>query len=245
MCDITHSFVWHDSIIRVTWLIHTCDITHSCLWHDLRWRENLNTALLVCFHKSNSFLHLAWFIRTCDVTHPYAGHNSFIRVTWLIHTCDMTRSFTRQDSFTCVTWLIYSRHTTTHACMRHVTRRVDKSCLLCMYTHVIQYVLQWLLHIQLLSAPRHQCVLHDNAWASRVCTRVRIIFSKRPKFNYRKRTKEGSVARHDSVIRVTWLMHTCDMTHLFVWHASFICVTRDLSSTIERKSSKDGSVGRI
>jgi len=25
-CDITHSSVWHDSFIRVTWLIHTCDI---------------------------------------------------------------------------------------------------------------------------------------------------------------------------------------------------------------------------
>jgi len=180
-----------------------------------------------------------WPIHTRDTTHSYAWHDSFIRVTWLVHSQDKTHSHAWHDSYIRVT------RRPMHACMRHVTRRVDKSCLLCMYTHVIQYVLQWLLHIQLLSAPRHQCVLHDNAWASRVCTRVRIIFSKRPKFNYRKRTKEGSVARHDSVIRVTWLMHTCDMTHLFVWHASFICVTRDLSSTIERKSSKDGSVGRI
>jgi len=30
---------------------------------------------------------------------------------------------------------------------------------------------------------------------------------------------------HDSCICVTWLMHTCDMTDLYVWHDSFICVT--------------------
>jgi len=23
-CDVTHSYVWHDSFIRVSWLIHTC-----------------------------------------------------------------------------------------------------------------------------------------------------------------------------------------------------------------------------
>jgi len=30
---------------------------------------------------------------------------------------------------------------------------------------------------------------------------------------------------HNSFICVTWLIHMCDMTHLFVWHASIICVT--------------------
>jgi len=30
---------------------------------------------------------------------------------------------------------------------------------------------------------------------------------------------------HDSCIRVTWLIHTCDMTHAYVWHDSCIRVT--------------------
>ena len=34
MCDMTHSYVWHDSFICVTWLIHTCDMTHSYVWHE-------------------------------------------------------------------------------------------------------------------------------------------------------------------------------------------------------------------
>jgi len=28
MCDMTHSYVWHDSLICVTWLIDTCAMTH-------------------------------------------------------------------------------------------------------------------------------------------------------------------------------------------------------------------------
>ena len=48
MCDMTHSYVRHDSFICVichswqwqgsficvTWLIHMCDMTHSYVWHD-------------------------------------------------------------------------------------------------------------------------------------------------------------------------------------------------------------------
>jgi len=33
MCDMTHSYVWHDSFICVTCLIHMCDMPHSHVWH--------------------------------------------------------------------------------------------------------------------------------------------------------------------------------------------------------------------
>ena len=33
VCDVTHSCVWRDSFMCVTWLIHVCDVTHSCVWH--------------------------------------------------------------------------------------------------------------------------------------------------------------------------------------------------------------------
>ena len=32
--DMTHSYVWHDSLICVTWLIDMCDITHWYVWND-------------------------------------------------------------------------------------------------------------------------------------------------------------------------------------------------------------------
>jgi len=34
MCDMTHSYVWHDSFICVTWLIHMYDMAHSYVCHD-------------------------------------------------------------------------------------------------------------------------------------------------------------------------------------------------------------------
>jgi len=47
---MTHSYVWHDSFICVTWLIHMCDMTHSYVWHD-------------------SFICVTWFIhRWCAPT---------------------------------------------------------------------------------------------------------------------------------------------------------------------------------
>ena len=79
MCDMTHSYAWHDSFICVTWLIHTCDMTHSYVWHD-------------------SFI--------CDMTHSYMSQEAFTCVTWLVYMCDMTHSYAWHDSFICVTWLI-------------------------------------------------------------------------------------------------------------------------------------------
>ena len=39
LCDMTHSYMWHDAlifvirrIIHVTWLIHTCDLTHCYIY---------------------------------------------------------------------------------------------------------------------------------------------------------------------------------------------------------------------
>ena len=92
-CDMTHSYVWHDSFMRVTWLIHACDIlihmfdmTYSYVWRD-------------------SFICVTWLIHMCDVTHSHAWRDSFICVTWLIlhqsstrgllsaSCCDMTHQY--------------------------------------------------------------------------------------------------------------------------------------------------------
>jgi len=87
MCDMTHSYVWHDSFICVTRLIHMYDMTHSYVWHD-------------------SFICVTWLMHMCDMTHSYVWQDSFICMTWLIHMCDMTHSYVWHDSLICVTWLI-------------------------------------------------------------------------------------------------------------------------------------------
>ena len=86
MCDMTHSYVWHDSFICVTWLIHVCYMTHLV-------RETVVTRV-------------TWLNHLCDMTHSYEWHDSFICVTWLIHMCDMTHLYVWHDLFKCVTWLI-------------------------------------------------------------------------------------------------------------------------------------------
>ena len=97
---MTHSCVWHDSFMCVTWLIHMCDMTHSCVWHY-------------------SFIYVTWLIHMCDMTHsyvlrvscdmtyPYVYHDS-------IHVCDMTHlyiwhthSCVPYDAFMCVAWLMH------------------------------------------------------------------------------------------------------------------------------------------
>ena len=102
MCDMTHSCVWHDSFIRVTWLIH--------VWHDsficVTWLIHM-CAMTHSYMSHNSFICVTWLIHMCDMTHSYVWHDSFICVPWLIHMCDMTHSYVWHDSFICETWLIH------------------------------------------------------------------------------------------------------------------------------------------
>jgi len=97
MYYMTHSYVWHDSYICITWLIHLCGMTHSYVWHNS----------FICVTWLIHLCDVAWLIHTCDITHSYVWHDSFICVTWLIHICDMTHSYVWHAKFICVTWLIH------------------------------------------------------------------------------------------------------------------------------------------
>jgi len=80
---MTHSYAWHDSFIRATWLIQMRDMTYS-----------------------HSIICVTCLIHMYGMTHSYVCHDSFICVTWLIHMCTMNHAYVRHDSFLCATWLI-------------------------------------------------------------------------------------------------------------------------------------------
>ena len=109
----THSYVWYDSFICVTWLIHTCHMAHICVTAN-GWQQCTYVTWLIYMCDTthsyvwhDSFIRVTWLIHTCDMTHSYVWHDSFIRVTWLIHTCDMTHSYVWHDSHALVAWLMY------------------------------------------------------------------------------------------------------------------------------------------
>ena len=144
--------VWHDAFICVTWLIYLCDITHSHVWHGslmcaTRIQMSDMTHSFTCviwiylrvWHDSFTISHM-WhaafigatcLIHTCDMTHSHVWHDSLmafamlldssICVTWLIRVCDITHSAvfpTWHESSSCVTWLIPSRDMT-HSSVWH------------------------------------------------------------------------------------------------------------------------------
>ena len=99
----THSYVWHDSSIYVTCLVHMCDSFICVTWrirmcgmtHSYVWRD--------------SFMYVTWLIHMCNVTHPHVWRDSSIHGTWLIYTCDTTHSYAWRDSFIRVQFLLRMR----------------------------------------------------------------------------------------------------------------------------------------
>jgi len=105
---MTHAYLWLDSSLSVTWLIHMCNVTnykrdltrsyvetwlihmrdstHSCVWHDAGATQ------------------IPWLLHQCDLTYSAEWHDSFILLTWRVHMCDMTHLYMWHHAFTCVIW---------------------------------------------------------------------------------------------------------------------------------------------
>jgi len=117
---VSDSYVWHDSFMCATWLIHVCGMTHSCArWWHLCVYSYTHKSLIwktLVFHMSHTYELDAQAVPLYTAVFPHIRKNRvsrvfhlclFIRVTWLIHVCDMTHSCVWHDSFMCVTWLIH------------------------------------------------------------------------------------------------------------------------------------------
>ena len=143
LCDMTHSYVWHDAFMCVTWLIHMCGTTHSCVWHDsfICWCLSVSyraDIFHVCVrHETHSyvwrdsFMCAACLIRLthCN-THCNTHRNTLVSLTAThtvthtvtltathtcpMHTCCTALSYVWHDSFIRVSWLIH-KCVTTHS----------------------------------------------------------------------------------------------------------------------------------
>jgi len=235
LCDMTHSYMWHDSFTYVTRLIDMwrdwfiCDMTYSHVWYD------------ACCHCHTACV--ASLIHIREMTHSHMRHDSFIcditdsYVTWLV-ICEMTYSRVWFDACchchtACVTWPIQisdmiRSHTWHNSFIcditdLHVTRRIHvwhdvftrvTWCMLplpldlCNMRNMIHSHMTYHIHMCDIT---HSHVWHDSftyvTWLILMCDVTH------------------SQVWHDSFICVAWLLHTCDMTHSRVWHDSFTCVT--------------------
>jgi len=118
VCDMSHSYVWHDSThchtlqhsaTHCNTLQHTA-IHCTMLHHTATHRNTLQHIATHC----NTLLHTATHYHTLlhtatkllpSLVPACVWHDSFTHVTWLFHTCGMTHSYVWQNSFTRVTWL--------------------------------------------------------------------------------------------------------------------------------------------
>ena len=162
-----------------------------------------------------AFLCVTWLIWLCEMTCLYVWHeemtrscvwkDSFICVPWLIHMRDMTHSYVWHDSIMCVEWRI-------HMC----DSCICVECLIHVW-HDSFVCARWLVYM---------CCMKK--WLVHVCGRTH-------SYVWLIHTWYDSFMCDMTHSCVTWLICVCEMTclymcheemtRLYVWKDSFICVT--------------------
>jgi len=147
-CVETHSCIWHDSFMYVTWLIHICAMAQSFMWR-------------------HSCVHIDGWV----MSHTWMSHAKYMNESWHIYDCAMSHGSVIY--VTSHTWR--SHHLcdiNESSCMSYVTSHLWhkwKSCHIheFMWRHSPIYVTQvdsgnlqaWRNHICVMT---HSCVWHDS-----------------------------------------------------------------------------------
>jgi len=120
MCDITHSYVWHDAFIRVTWLMHMCDTTHhmcdlSCKHHELIHTRDNTCRYYACEHDCfEIYAYIQGIKSMYACLNIYFFCSPACRVMWKIWMSHVTHLNESCHAFKCV---MSHSHESCHICM--------------------------------------------------------------------------------------------------------------------------------
>ena len=99
MRDKTHSHVWHDSILCVTWLISMCDMTQSYARHNALVYVRMRVRVYVCVRAH------AWIcvrVRACACVRVCARVCACVHVCVRVHVCMRVCGCARVCLYVCV-----------------------------------------------------------------------------------------------------------------------------------------------
>jgi len=201
MYSVTTSYVRHDSVMCVVWLIHMCATTHSYVW----------CCSVIC---------VPWLIRMCAMTHSYVCRDSVIcvpwRVPWRSHMCvipEVSRSskwvidpwVTRKVWWVWV-WCVSLTHES-HAKDSWIHELIHE------FIHEFSFIHEW---VPVSLNPIK--VFYWMQW-------LRLKTQERRRYSFmcvpctvkvlRAPTNQSSRRRS---LTVPWLIHVCPVTHSYVCH---------------------------
>jgi len=141
-------------------------------------------------------------IHMCDMTTSYLWHDSFVRVFEFIHTCDTTPSCLWHDSFELASCLMWHR---THSRQFRLPAKIffcsRKNPVTCDIVHTydsfvyMSHSYVWLVIYSYVWLGMYSYVWHTYQWLIRMYASFVCVIS---------------------YTCVTWPLHICDMTHLYL-----------------------------
>ena len=195
--DVIHSYLWHDSFICVMCCRHVCDMTFPYMWPYIYGYAYMRVDM--CDQTTD-----VWWV-------TYVCPHLCIGVSCQGHFCMPTRMHW------CVMSYVYIRvNTYTYVSIRHVIRIYT-----CQYGCIRVSINTWpITHL------KASCDTHNG-----VITHIMALYVTHGNASPQISHMWMSHVTHlnESLTRLMHvcyrLIHTCDMTHLHMWHDSFICVT--------------------
>jgi len=238
--------VWHDSFTRVTWLIHTCDMTHSHVWHDsfTRVQGRIDTCDI-----NSSWLTPSWdeceprHERTCEgslladkcdmksLRHRVAllADRQVCATTRIVHVCvNKDPSHVQRDVsfvvFRGLSWKETYLSEKREPFKNNVLKKRHVCATTCRGTHMsFTCHTQWHVHTHVTHMPRHVVAhtCHSHVWHDTLAC-VATLWEMRdmnsPWLFLKKNWQQTET-----------LTTVCDdMTHSYVPHHTFTCVTPTL-----------------